>query len=63
MARVRLREAPSGSATSAKKAPWSSCGRKPVGVRDPAPTMPAMTAASSSSETKATRTSRATAAP
>ena len=31
-ARVRLSEAPSGSWTWAMKAPWSSVGRKPVGV-------------------------------
>ena len=29
---VRLTEAPSGSWITTKKAPWSSSGRKPVGV-------------------------------
>ena len=31
-ASVRLTDAPSGSCTSANTAPWSSDGRKPVGV-------------------------------
>ena len=31
-ASVRLTDAPSGNCTSAKIAPWSSDGRKPVGV-------------------------------
>ena len=30
---VRLSEAASGNWTNTKNAPWSSCGRKPVGVR------------------------------
>jgi hypothetical protein len=29
---VRFADAPSGSRTSAKNAPWSSLGKKPVGV-------------------------------
>ncbi len=32
VASVRLTEAPSGSCTAMKNAPWSSSGRKPVGV-------------------------------
>ena len=31
--RVRLTDAPSGNCTEIKKAPWSSSGRNPVGVR------------------------------
>ena len=30
---VRETEAPSGNCTETKKAPWSSSGRNPVGVR------------------------------
>ena len=31
--RVRLTDAPSGNCIEMKKAPWSSSGRNPVGVR------------------------------
>ncbi len=57
---VRLTEAPWGSAIWAKKAPWSSCGRKPVGVilnKAPVATTSAATATRLST---ATRTSRLT---
>ena len=37
---VRATEAPSGSCTAMKKAPWSSSGRKPVGVIADRPAMP-----------------------
>ncbi len=36
-ARVRETEAPSGSCTETKNTPWSSSGRKPVGVILPRP--------------------------
>ena len=57
---VRLTEAPSGRAICAKKAPWSSAGRKPVGViRNNAP-VPTTTAASATRLSTETRTSRLT---
>ncbi len=55
---VRLTEAPSGSATCAKNAPWSSAGRKPVGVirnRAPVPTTTTASATRLSTETRTRR--------
>ena len=34
---VRATDAPSGNCTEMKKAPWSSSGKKPVGVRKDRP--------------------------
>ena len=42
--RVRLTEAASGNCTEMKNAPWSSSGRKPVGVARPSAQMPPATA-------------------
>ena len=41
VASVRATEAPSGNCTLMKNAPWSSSGRKPVGVVSDRPQMPA----------------------
>ena len=51
-ARVRATEAASGSCTATKNAPWSSSGRKPVGVRRPNQAMPPPATATSSSDTR-----------
>ena len=59
---VRLVEAPSGRAIWAKKAPWSSEGRNPVGVtRNNAPA-PSTTAARATRLSTDTRTNRLTTA-
>ena len=55
-ASVRLTEAPSGNWTSANTAPWSSDGRKPVGVTLNSQPAPAITATSSSKLSTASRT-------
>ena len=47
---MRATEAPSGSWTTTKKAPWSSSGRKPVGVVRAMPTTPTPNAATSTTE-------------
>ena len=57
---VRDTEAPSGSWMLRKKAPWSSSGRKEVGVIRASPKMPPPITATASSETTATRIRRCT---
>ncbi|MGY3109919.1 hypothetical protein ACVWW7_006546 [Bradyrhizobium sp. LM6.9] len=57
---VRATDAPSGSCIEVKKAPWSSSGRNPVGVRCDIPKMPAANIAASMSERLATRSRRRT---
>ena len=57
---VRFSEAPSGSRSAAKNAPWSSAGRKPCGVILNSPTEAAATAATATRPNTATRTSRRT---
>ena len=59
---VRFAEAPSGSCSSTKKAPWSSSGRKPPGVVLKRMPVPAPAAATATSDSTATRTRRRTAA-
>jgi hypothetical protein len=61
-ARVRATEAPWGSWICTKKAPWSSAGRKPCGVRFATVKIPKAMPAVSSSERSETRTSRRTTA-
>ena len=58
--RVRSTDAPSGSCTTVKIAPWSSSGRNPVGVALPSMKMPAPAAAIKTTESAASRNSRAT---
>ncbi len=60
--RVRFTEAASGSCTLTKNAPWSSCGRKPVGVRSPSQYMPPPAQATSSTAMNAKRSRRRTTA-
>ena len=59
-ASVRLTEAPSGSAIWAKNAPWSSAGRKPVGVMRNRSPVPTTTAARATRKRIETRTRRLT---
>ena len=60
VALLRATEAPSGSWTLRKKAPWSSSGRKLVGVMRANPKMPAANSATSGMEIIATRIRRCT---
>lgn len=60
--RVRETLAPWGSCSWTKKAPWSSCGRKPEGVCLATVQMPKAKPAVSSSESAETRTRRRTTA-
>ena len=59
-AEVRATEAASGSCTATKNAPWSSSGRKPVGVVRAANTMPTANTAIATSDSAANRTTRCT---
>jgi hypothetical protein len=57
---VRATDAPSGNCTSMKNAPWSSSGRKPVGVSRDTPNTPAANTNTSTSDSTAIRTNRRT---
>ena len=58
--RVRVTLAASGNCTATKNAPWSSSGRKPVGVRAPSATMPPTQAPTRRRESTEIRMSRLT---
>ena len=61
-ARERDTEAPSGNCTATKNAPWSSSGRKPVGVRAASSQIPTPATISSSTARIETRSNRCTTA-
>ena len=60
---VRLTEEPPGICTTTNIAPWSSSGRKPVGVILPNPMMPTTETTTITMPMMAIRTRRATTAP